>query len=73
MRRALREKQHERLTADDKYFQYARMRGLSITLENQDISKPQKSLTEVLEDCQKARDECGPLEDDCNLLEDQLG
>jgi hypothetical protein len=73
MRRALREKQRERSTADDRYFQYARMRGLGITLENQDISKQQKSLTELLEDCQKARDEYGPLEDDCNLLEDQLG
>lgn len=73
VRKLLREKQLERSIADDRYFQSLRMRGLGVTLENQDISKQQKSMTDLLNDCQKVRDEYGPVEDDCNLLEDQLG
>jgi hypothetical protein len=32
----------------------------------------QRSLEELRQDCQDARDDYGPLEDDCNRLEDQL-
>jgi hypothetical protein len=73
LRKLLREKQYEKSIADDRYFQHVRMRGLGVTLENQDISRQQKSISQLLDDCQRVRDEYGPLEDDCNLLEDKLG
>ena len=73
MRKILREKQYAKSAADDRYFQTLRSKSLDTVHETGGISNPQKSLAELLQDCEQARDEYGPLEDDCNLLEDQLG
>jgi hypothetical protein len=72
-RAALRDKRQAASVADNRYFQYVRARDLGMTYDNQDISKEQKTLAELFQDCEVARDECGPLEDELLLLEDHVG
>ncbi|KUJ07132.1 uncharacterized protein LY89DRAFT_691933 [Mollisia scopiformis] len=76
MRASLREKQHAKAAADDILFRrisYMTARGLNLT-DSGDSSplSGQKSLTQLMDDCQQARNEYGPLEDDCTILEDRL-
>jgi hypothetical protein len=72
-RKALREKRQAASVADNKYFQHVRARDLGMTYGNQDISKEQKTVAQLFQDCETARDEIGPLEDDLLLLEDHVG
>jgi hypothetical protein len=72
-RSALREKRQAASVADNKYFQHVRARDLGMTYGNQDISKEQKTVAELFQECEAARDELGPLEDDVLLLEDHVG
>jgi hypothetical protein len=72
LRRELKEKQQAKSVADNKYFQYMRLRELGMAPVHQDISE-QKMMEELFQDCEKARDEYGPLEDDCTLLENHIG
>jgi hypothetical protein len=72
MRRVVKEKQQAKSVADNKYFQYMRLRGLGMSPGDKDISE-QKTMEELFQSCEKARDEYGPLEDDCTLLENHIG
>ena len=76
LRATLRERQQVKSVADDKLFKsmkYGMMPELSVLADRGDGSyKGQKTIDEMKQDCQDARDSYGPLEDDCNHLEDRL-
>jgi hypothetical protein len=73
IRSNLRQMQRAKSDADDILFRRMTVQGLSLLHGMDNLpSTGQKTLNELLEDCQKARDAYGPLEDDCNRLEDQL-
>jgi hypothetical protein len=72
-RTTLREKRQAASVADNRYFQYVRARDLGMTYGNQDISKQQKTVAELFQECEALRDECGPLEDELLRLEDHVG
>jgi hypothetical protein len=72
MRNTLREKQDTKSTADDILFRRMTVHSLIQSDQSVFIGRGQKTLAELMQDCQVARDEYGPLEDDCNQLEDQL-
>lgn len=75
MRASLREKQDIKAAADDKLFRritYMTAQGLSLTDTNTSQFTGQKSLAQLMHDCQEARNEYGPLEDDCTKLEDRV-
>jgi hypothetical protein len=73
MRNNLRQMQRAKSDADDILFRRMTVQGLNLLHGMDNLpSTGQKTLNELLEDCQKARDAYGPLEDDCNRLEDQL-
>jgi len=71
-RKILRQKQYAKSIADDQYFQFVRSHSPLLKIQNQDFLKEQKTISDLIQACQLARDEYGPLEDDCNLLEDHL-
>ena len=66
MRNNLRAKQEAKSKADDILFRRMNMQELGVP-PNQDyaLGRGQKKLTELMEDCQHARDEYGPVEDEC--------
>jgi hypothetical protein len=73
MRNTLREKQEVKSKADDILFRRMNMQGLGVLPDqNYAFGRGQKNLTELMEDCQRARDEYGPVEDECIHLEDHL-
>lgn len=75
MRASLREKQDVKAAADDRLFRritYMTAQGLSLTDPSSRLSSEQKSLAQLMHDCQEARNEYGPLEDDCTKLEDRV-
>ncbi|CZR53410.1 uncharacterized protein PAC_03288 [Phialocephala subalpina] len=72
MRRVLRDKQQARSRADDKYFQYVRMRKFGPYPENDGTSGQDQEFERLYHECERLRDECGPLEDDCILLDNDL-
>jgi len=73
MRSNLREKQRAKSEADDILFRRMTVEGLGVLHGHGNLpSTGQKTLKELMADCQAARDAYGPLEDDCNKLEDQL-
>lgn len=71
--KVLREKQDAKSEADNIYFQNVRMHRLGMAYGNQGTSKEQKTMEELFQDCETARDEYGPLEYDCTMLENHLG
>jgi hypothetical protein len=71
MRNSLRQLQQEKSKADDILFRRLTVHGLGVGHESH-LPHGQKTLSELMQDCQVARDAYGPLEDDCNGLEDQL-
>ncbi|KAE9367994.1 hypothetical protein N431DRAFT_429255 [Stipitochalara longipes BDJ] len=71
MRNNLRHLQLEKSKADDILFRRLTVQGLGLG-HGSYIPPGQKSLDELMHDCQVARDAYGPLEDDCNQLEDKL-
>jgi hypothetical protein len=71
MRNNLRELQRAKSDADDILFRRLTVHGLGFGKESLQLMG-QKTLDELMHDCQAARDAYGPLEDDCNELEDQL-
>jgi len=75
-RNELRHAQHAISAADDRYIQCVRKRefgGLNVFSESEESETSSKTITELYDKCQRARDEYGPLEGEFNLLEDQLG
>ncbi|CZR67203.1 uncharacterized protein PAC_17102 [Phialocephala subalpina] len=75
MRASLRVKQEVKSAADDILFRritYMTARGLNLTDSSSSPFPGQKSLMQLMDDCQEARNEYGPLEDDCNRLEDRV-
>jgi predicted nuclease with TOPRIM domain len=70
MRNNLRRLQHEKSEADDILFRRLTVHGLGFGEGS--LPHGQKTLVELMHDCQEVRDSYGPLEDDCNDLEDQL-
>jgi hypothetical protein len=72
MRNHLRQMQRAKSEADDILIRRMTVQGLNLIHGLDNFSEGQKSLKELLDDCQIARDAYGPLEDDCNRLEDQL-
>ncbi|KAF8859030.1 hypothetical protein BDZ45DRAFT_371751 [Acephala macrosclerotiorum] len=75
MRASLRVKQEVKAAADDILFRritYMTARGLNLTDSSSRPFPGQKSLMQLMDDCQEARNEYGPLEDDCNRLEDRV-
>ncbi|KAN0095171.1 hypothetical protein V8E51_015882 [Hyaloscypha variabilis] len=71
MRTNLRHLQLEKSKADDILFRRLTVQGLGIG-HGSYIPHGQKTLPELMQDCQDARDAYGPMEDDCNELEDKL-
>lgn len=72
MRSHLRLVQRAKSDADDLLIRRMTVQGLNLLHGVDHYSDGQKSLKELMDDCQIARDAYGPLEDDCNCLEDQL-
>ena len=72
MRSNLRQLQRAKSDADDILIKRMNVQGLNLIHGLDNYSEGQKTLQELLDDCQIARDAYGPLEDDCNRLEDQL-
>ncbi|KAH8751871.1 hypothetical protein BGZ57DRAFT_912937 [Hyaloscypha finlandica] len=70
MRNNLRELQLEKSRADDILFRRLTVQALGFG--QGPLPHGQKTLNELMHDCQVARDDYGPLEDDCNRLEDLL-
>ncbi|PMD40902.1 hypothetical protein L207DRAFT_512332 [Hyaloscypha variabilis F] len=71
MRNHLRHLQLEKSKADDILFRRLTIQGLGMG-QGSYIPHGQKTLPELMQDCQAARDAYGPMEDDCNQLEDKL-
>jgi hypothetical protein len=69
MRSNLRQIQRAKSDADD-----ILIRRMTVQFHGLDnfLLEGQKTLKELLDDCQVARDAYGPVEDDCNRLEDRL-
>jgi hypothetical protein len=73
IRSNLRQMQRAKSDADDILFRRMTIQGLNLLHGLDHLpSTGQKTMKELLDDCQAARDAYGPLEDDCNRLEDQL-
>ncbi len=72
MRSHLRQLQRAKSEADDILIRRMTVQGVNLIHGLDIYSEGQKTLKELLDDCQIARDSYGPLEDDCNRLEDQL-
>lgn len=70
MRRKLRALGEEKSLADDAYFKQVKMRELHMPFPQS--WWPQKTLEELLGDCQKVRDEYSSLEDEYNHFENDL-
>lgn len=74
IRGILRIKQNAKSTADDALFRRMVLRYNHLSLKDLGIpiEKETKTLEELMQDCQIARDAYGPVEDECNELEDSL-
>ena len=68
IRNNLRQKQYIKSAADDMLVKRINV----LTHIGHALSRKQKTLEQLQEECQNARDAYGPLEDECNRLEDQL-
>lgn len=69
-RHSLRMLQNEKSLADEAYFKQVKMREFHMPFPNKWWSE--KTTSELLYDCQKARDKYGSLEDEYNYLERDL-
>jgi len=67
----LRDKQFAKSTADDVLFRRIAKQQLGY-FHNGDHESSEKTMAELMQDCQNARNVYGPAEDDLNTLEDQL-
>jgi hypothetical protein len=73
IRARLREKQFVKSVAEDLLFKRIRSQEfLEPSQKPKLLVKGEKTIADLMQDCQDARDEYGPLEDDCTTLEDQL-
>ncbi|TVY93862.1 hypothetical protein LAWI1_G001881 [Lachnellula willkommii] len=73
IRARLREKQINKSVAEDLLFKCFRSQEVLASSRMPNLLvEGEKTIAELMEDCQNARDEYGPLEDDCTTLEDQL-
>ena len=64
----LRRKQYAKSTADDRYIQALLRYGNKKVL----VCSEERTLQELFQDCEKAREEYGPVDHDCDALEMQL-
>ena len=58
--------------ADNQLFKRMLLEAKGHHLEDRTLSKSQKTLQQLMDDCQKARDDYGPKEAECTSLEDQM-
>lgn len=73
MRITLREKQNTKSMADDKLLQHIRMQELGTSSKrNGFMGRRDKTVMELMQDCQVARDDYGSLEFEYQQLEDEL-
>jgi hypothetical protein len=72
MRVILRKKQDVYSEAADKFLQRVQMRELGIEPPRDPQESEHKTILDLLQECQDARDDYGPFEDECTRLENQL-
>jgi hypothetical protein len=71
-RTKLMEKQRAQQMADDLLLQRLRQQFLGQVVKHNSLVPGGKTIEDLMQDCNNARDEYGPLEDDYNRPEDQL-
>ncbi|KAK0125878.1 hypothetical protein ONS95_007505 [Cadophora gregata] len=71
-RSELKETEKIKAEADNLLFKRMLLEGRGIHLEDCALPNDQKTLQQLMDDCQKTRDDYGPKEAECTSLEDQM-